>query len=151
MARHESCILTNMCMVQDGKGNVLVQDRADPDWPGLCFPGGHVEAGEGLTAAVIREVREETGLEIESPALCGVKHFHTMDGLRYIVFLYRMERFSGELRASEEGRVFWLPLADVGKYRWIPDFEDLLKIFMNDDISELRYFRRDGKLEREFL
>ena len=68
----EKVIITNMCMLRDGT-RVLVQDRIDPDWPGLTFPGGHVEQGESLTDAVIREVYEETGLTITSPRLCGVK------------------------------------------------------------------------------
>ena len=36
-------ILTNMCMVYDNNGNILVQDRVSKDWPGINFPGGHVE------------------------------------------------------------------------------------------------------------
>ena len=45
MARRETVVLTNMCMVYDGEGNILVQDRLDPEWPGVTFPGGHVEPG----------------------------------------------------------------------------------------------------------
>ena len=37
MARQEKVVLTNMCMVYDGEGNILVQDRLNPDWPGLLF------------------------------------------------------------------------------------------------------------------
>ena len=62
MARIEKTIFTNMCMIYDDSGNVLVQDRLNPDWPGISFPGGHVEAGESFTDSVIREVYEETGL-----------------------------------------------------------------------------------------
>ena len=43
MSRSEPAIFTNMCMICDGHGNVLVQDRRNPDWPGVTFPGGHVE------------------------------------------------------------------------------------------------------------
>ena len=75
MGRKETVELTNMCMVEDGKGNVLVQNRLDPNWSGIVYPGGHVEAGESITASVIREIREETGLTIENPTLCGVKQF----------------------------------------------------------------------------
>ena len=64
-----------MCMVEDGKGNVLVQNRLDPNWSGIVYPGGHVEAGESITASVIREIREETGLTIENPTLCGTLCF----------------------------------------------------------------------------
>ena len=86
MSRSEPAIFTNLCMVSDGNGNVLVQDRRNPDWPGVTFPGGHVEPGESFVEAVIREVWEETGLTIENPRLCGVKQFQTENGARYVVF-----------------------------------------------------------------
>ena len=72
MSRIEPCILTNMCMLRKGD-QVLVQDRKDPGWPGITFPGGHVEPRESLVCSVIREVYEETGLTIGDPRLCGVK------------------------------------------------------------------------------
>lgn len=86
MGRKETVELTNMCMVEDGKGNVLVQNRLDPNWSGIVYPGGHVEAGESITASVVREVREETGLTVQNPTLCGVKQFWLDDGVRFIVF-----------------------------------------------------------------
>lgn len=46
MAKGEICVLTNMCMVYDDRGNVLVQEKINPDWHGMTFPGGHVESGE---------------------------------------------------------------------------------------------------------
>ena len=48
----EQVTLTNMCMVYHGN-QVLVQNRVDPNWSGITFPGGHVEAGEPFTDAVI--------------------------------------------------------------------------------------------------
>ena len=47
MAREEMCVLTNMCMVYDGN-QILVQDRMNPDWPGITFPGGHIEPKESF-------------------------------------------------------------------------------------------------------
>lgn len=88
MSRNEEVELTNMCMICDGKGNVLVQNKVgNADWHGWNFPGGHVEKGEYITPSVVREMREETGLTIEKPKLCGIKEFHKLkDGKRYIVF-----------------------------------------------------------------
>ena len=77
MARTEEVELTNMCILCDGKGNVLVQNkRGDSAWHGWYFPGGYVEKGEYVTPSVIREMKEETGLTIENPRLCGIKEFH---------------------------------------------------------------------------
>ena len=85
MAEMENAIFTNMCMVYDGAGNILVQNRRNPNWPGITFPGGHVEHGESFSGSVIREVKEETGLDIQRPVLCGVKQFQTKEDARYVV------------------------------------------------------------------
>ncbi|MFZ1540441.1 MAG: NUDIX domain-containing protein, partial [Enterococcus aquimarinus] len=69
MARSEAAVFTNMCMVYNEQGQILVQDRKKQDWPGITFPGGHVEKGESFVGSVIREVKEETGLTIQSPQL----------------------------------------------------------------------------------
>ena len=66
MARGEQVIFTNMCMVTDKDGRVLVQDRSDTNWPGMVFPGGHVEYGESFVESVIREVWEETGIQADA-------------------------------------------------------------------------------------
>lgn len=142
MARMEEVELTNMCMVCDGKGNVLVQNKkGDRTWHGWNFPGGHVEQGEFVTPSVVREIREETGLTIENPKLCGIKEFHKeQDGKRFIVFLYVASRFSGELRSSDEGDVFWYPLSELKRSKKLTDgFSEMLPVFTSDEISEVFY------------
>ena len=142
MARMEEVELTNMCMVCDGKGNVLVQNKkCDRTWHGWNFPGGHVEQGEFVTPSVVREIREETGLTIENPKLCGIKEFQKeQDGKRFIVFLYAASRFSGELRASDEGDVFWYPLSELKRSKELADgFSEMLPVFTSDEISEVFY------------
>lgn len=147
MARRETVVLTNMCMVYDNEGNILVQDRLDPDWPGVTFPGGHVEPGEAFTKAVIREVWEETGLTIEHPRLCGLKQFPEEDGTRYIVMLYKANQFSGELRSSCEGNVFWIKRGELENYPLPESFDQLIHVFEDDSLGE-QYVRWDGD---EFL
>lgn len=142
MARMEEVELTNMCMVCDGKGNVLVQNKkGDRTWHGWNFPGGHVEQGEFVTPSVVREIREETGLTIENPKLCGIKEFHKeQDGKRFIVFLYVAGRFFGELRSSAEGDVFWYPLSELKRSKELADgFSEMLPVFTSDEISEVFY------------
>lgn len=99
MSRSQATILTNMCLIEDGRGNIVMQIR-DPkrySWSGAALPGGHIEAHEGLVESVIREVKEETGLTIKSPKLVGMKHWYTTDDERYLVFLYRTSDFEGEI------------------------------------------------------
>ena len=151
MSRSEKAIFTNLCMVYDGAGNILVQDRKKADWPGICFPGGHVEPGESFVESVIREVREETGLTIENPVLCGAKQFQTDKGERYVVLFYKTGRFSGELKSSDEGDVFWIPKDMLASYRLSVDFEDMVHIMEDDTLSEFYYYKENGDWKFKLL
>ena len=151
MARTEQAIFTNLCMVYDHAGNILVQDRKNPDWPGVTFPGGHVEPHESFVEAVIREVWEETGLTIENPILCGSKQFQTKEGARYVVFFYKTDRFSGELKSSDEGEVFWIPRTDLHKYTLCDDFPDMVRVFEEDNLSEFYYYTENGDWKLNLL
>ena len=150
MAESEKVILTNMCMVYDGN-KVLVQDRLNKNWKGLTFPGGHVEKHESFTDAVIREVYEETGPTIENPRLCGVKEWENEDGSRYMVLLYKTELFSGEVRSSNEGEVYWTPLGNLSKLRLTEHFDKILEIYLRDDLSEFFYKRSASGWEIQLL
>lgn len=154
MSRTEEVELTNMCMIYDGKGNVLVQDKKNhPTWHGWNFPGGHVEKGEYVTPSVIREMQEETGLTIANPKLCGIKEFHkAKDGKRYIVFLYVAYQFIGELKASDEGDIFWYPLTELAKSdKLIDGFEEMLPVFTKENVSEVFYQQVGDELETVFF
>lgn len=144
MRELERVELTCACMLEDENGNVLVQERIDPGWPGIAFPGGHVEGGESFAAAVIREMEEETGLRVLSPRLCGVKHWQTERG-RYLVFFYRAKEYSGELRDCEEGRNFWVPKSTLREQKLASGFADNLEVFFRDELDELHYEKRDGE------
>ena len=148
MDRSEKVILTNMCMIYDGD-RVLVQDRLDPNWGGITFPGGHIEKGEAFTDSVIREVKEETGLTIEKPRMCGIKSWYTKEGSRYIILFYKTDKFSGTLQSSDEGEVFWVDVHTVPKMNTAYGFDDMLKVFLNDDLSEFYYYQANGEWKHE--
>lgn len=100
-----------------------------------------MEQDEFVTPSVVREIREETGLTIENPKLCGIKEFQKeQDGKRFIVFLYVASRFSGELCSSDEGDVFWYPLSELKRSKELADgFSEMLPVFTSDEISEVFY------------
>ena len=143
MSRIEKVEFTNMCMICDGN-KVVVMDRQKPDWPGVTFPGGHVEEGESFTDAVIREVREETGLAIRSPRLCGIKDWYE-DKCRYVVLLYKASVFEGELVSSDEGKVWWADIDELPKLKLSLDMRDMLRVFADDDLSEFFYYQNGDK------
>lgn len=150
MRKPEAAIFANMCMIYDGD-RVLVQDRISPDWPGITFPGGHVESEESFVRAAIREVREETGLDIWDLRLCGIKQWTNQEkGYRYVVFLYKTDKFSGELRSSDEGDVFWIERKDLFAYPTASGFAEMVEIFERDDLTE-DYYCYDGDWKQENL
>ena len=147
MERKQYVELTNMCLISDND-KILVQEKKGTKYEGgLVFPGGHIEPGESLRDSVIREIKEETGLTIYNPKPCGFKDWIQEDGTRYIVLLYKTNEFDGELKNSEEGKVFWLDRQDVATANLIWNMRELLQIFDTDDFSEFYFEYRDGKYE----
>lgn len=136
MSRQETVTLTNMVMVEDENGKILVEDKVDPHWKGISFPGGHLLPNESIVHSAIREVKEETGLDIKDLKLVGVNNNVSPNFNRYLVFLFKTKTFSGELKSSEEGKVFWVDRKDLINYKLTPEFSDLIEIFYNDSINE---------------
>lgn len=93
MGRTENVELTVLCLIEDGD-KILLQNRVKKDWWGYTLPGGHVEHGESFVDAVIREMREETGLKVIEPRLVGVKQFPIENG-RYVVLLFKATQWFG--------------------------------------------------------
>ena len=137
MDRTERVELTTLCMISRGD-EILLQNRVKTDWRGYCFPGGHVEPGESIVDSVIREMQEETGLTVRNPKLCGIKQF-PIEGGRYLVFFFKTDDFTGELRSSEEGKVAWIHRKDLPDIAAVSDFMDMLKVFDRDDLTEFQY------------
>ncbi|MBQ7994629.1 MAG: 8-oxo-dGTP diphosphatase [Bacilli bacterium] len=124
-------ILTTMTMVYKDDGTFLVQNRVKNDWPGLNFPGGHVEENESIEDSAIREIEEETGLKISELENVGSFEWNLLDKKeRHLCILFRTNKFEGELKSSKEGNVFFIKKEEVPNYPLSTDFDKLLEIML---------------------
>lgn len=135
--RTEQVELTVLCLIHN-EDSYLLQDRVKKDWNGYTLPGGHIEPGESIVDAVVREMKEETGLTIKSPRLCGVKQFPIESG-RYIVFLFETDQFEGKLVDSDEGKMHWVKISELSNVKLVDDFEELIEVMMSDSLTEFQY------------
>jgi 8-oxo-dGTP diphosphatase len=137
MDRTERVELAVLCLIKDGD-RVLLQNRVKKDWQGYTLPGGHVERGESFVDAVVREMKEETGLTIEKPRMVGIKQF-PIDGGRYIVLLFEATQFTGAVISSEEGEMTWVDRAELANISAVDDLQELLKVFDDPELTEFQY------------
>lgn len=136
--RYQAIEITNMIMIENPTtGEILVEDRKNPKWPGVTFPGGHVEAGETVVESAYREAFEETGLTIENPVMVGIKEWPLADGARYVVFLFKATAYTGEIQASGEGEIFWTTREQLDDFVLPKTFKEMLPVFDDANISEL--------------
>lgn len=137
MSRTENVELTVLCLIEDGS-RILLQNRVKKDWRGYALPGGHVEPGESFVDAVVREMKEETGLTIIEPRLVGVKQFPIENG-RYVVLLFKVTEWTGSLNSSEEGHMEWIEYGRLSGIETVADLEQLLKVMNSPQLTEFQY------------
>ena len=143
MDRTERVELATICLLYKDE-YILMQNRLKKDWQGYALPGGHIELGESVVESVIREVKEETGLEIEKPVLCGIKQF-PIEGGRYLIFLFKTDCFSGKLVSSAEGEMEWVHRSKIPFMKTAEDFEQLLLVMEQEDLCEFQYCQQEDK------
>lgn len=88
--------------------------------------GGHVERDEDVFSAAAREIREETGLEPEELTLCGIVNIDVGAESGIGLFIFRARARTRAVRASVEGRLQWVPAANVDTLDLVEDLPILL-------------------------
>jgi ADP-ribose pyrophosphatase YjhB (NUDIX family) len=111
-------LAASAAVIRDGR--VLIVRRARNPANGVyTLPGGVVEAGETLIEAVMREVREETGLEIAPVALAGFRDMIMRDGdnrvsRHFVILSFAARWVTGDVRLNEElDDARWLLPAEI--------------------------------------
>lgn len=125
--------LMNMCMITNEKGEFLFQERIK-SWKGAAFPGGKMEECEGVIEGIMREVKEETGLDIYDIKFCGFKTWiNYEDKVTNIVFCFKTDKYSGELiTESLEGRNFWISKDEIYSIELADNFQATLDLYLGD-------------------
>ena len=113
--------------------NKKKNDMNEGKWIGV---GGHVEENETIDQAAIREIKEETGLDVHSLSCCGEVLFIN-DDYQEMMYVYEITDFSGELIECDEGELRWIPIKDIYNYpMWEGD-----KAFLPKVINHEPYFK----------
>jgi 8-oxo-dGTP pyrophosphatase MutT (NUDIX family) len=99
-------------LIHDGRVLLLLNERGEWD-----LPGGRPDPGEDYRAALKREVREETGLDVEVGAALDEHVFEVLPGrfVRILAFVCEMESASEVTISHEHLQMRWLPLAELGE------------------------------------
>lgn len=127
-------LLVVACALVDSDGRILIAERpAGKALAGLWeFPGGKVEPGERPEAALIRELREELGIEVSASCLSPfVFASHAYDSFHLLMPLYLCRRWEGTVVAREHAALKWvrpnqlsdwpMPPADAPLVAWLRD------------------------------
>lgn len=118
-------------IVQDGAGRLLLVKRARPPGEGLwSIPGGRVEPGEDDPAALVRELKEETGLDVVVGALAGTVERPGPGGVTYEIHDYAATVAGGTLRAGDDAAdARWIAPDALGDLPVVPGLLDALVLW----------------------
>ena len=142
--------LTTLCYIEKGDSYLMLHrtkkqnDQSHDKWLGV---GGKFEKDESPDECMLREVKEETGLTLESFRLRGVMTFVSDVWETEYMFIYTADEFEGELAECSEGDLQWIKKTEVMNLKlWEGD-----KIFLKKLIDGDGFFTVKMEYEGEKL
>ena len=121
--RSREARLVARAVVVEGDRVLLALHQHDGSPAFWCFPGGHVEPGEGLAQAAAREVQEETGYLVEPTRVVYLQDFAQPPGPDVAEVFFAARRVGGQWRPGAEPglrQVEWVPLAELRRRPVLP-------------------------------
>lgn len=116
-------VLVAACALIDPDGRVLIAERPPgKSMAGLWeFPGGKIEAGERPEETVIRELKEELGIDVKEPCLAPFTFAsHTYPDFQLLMPLYVCRRWEGFVAPLEGQAIKWVRPRDLPQYPMPP-------------------------------
>ena len=114
-------------IVVKGDALLMVKRGKEPALGLWSVPGGRVEQGEQLKDAVRREVKEETGLDVEVADFAGV--YESMGEPHFVILDYRAEPIgdADPVAAADAADARWVPFADIAHLECTPRLVETLR------------------------
>ena len=123
MKVYQSPSLTVDAIVQNKDKILTIRRKNDPFKDNLALPGGFVNYGERVEDAVIREILEETSIEISPVHVLGVYSDPIRDPRKHTVSIAFVGIIvSGEAKASDDAKeIEWIDIKNIFKYKYAFD------------------------------
>ena len=120
------------------KDNKVLMIKFSKKWGQVYAPpGGKFEIGESPLDCILREYYEETGLTLINPKLQGISYWH--DDYEGIIFIFVAEKFEGQMKESEEGKLEWIEIKDLEKINQFEQNEKFTPYLFENDIFEGKF------------
>jgi 8-oxo-dGTP diphosphatase len=148
-----SFIPATLCYIQSQDKTLMlhrISAKEDLHYGKYNGLGGKIEPSESPEECVIREVREESGLQISEPKLHGIITFPKFDGKNdWLVFVFTADNFTGRLKQhTKEGKLEWIDKNELYElHLWEGDYI-FMKWLEGDRFFSAKFRYKKGKLEK---